>query len=695
MQNTGLDPKTGLPPTGNTSQFADTNPSGPIALAGTINSSALAPVSPYYVPTPTPDTTAAGVIASANPNILHPADQAQKNINDLYGGVQQVQQQKQSALDQVKSLLGMQSDLQSAQVNSPEEQALAAQRSNLTGINSQIANEQVALRGELDAIRGRGDISQQAQTGLNQNVNDIYGRRLADLAIRQSAATGNIQILTQAADRSLQLKLAPLQTQISYYQNFLDKNLDALSTNEKDKLNSIIAEKNNLITQTTNRETAKTSIITDALKAGAKIPDDIAVLANNPNTTPEQLASAMSARGISFQANKYSPLPFGTSTVYNPATGEVRTIGSGNSSGNTLAVQNNNPGNLKDTTGNFVTFNSPEEGQQALIKDLTGKMTGATSTGLTAASTLQDLANVWAPTSDNNNPKKYAQDLANQLGISVNTQIGSLLPRVSDLAAAIAKNEGGQFIDAQAPLKIANQFGISLSPEQASAFNQIPASDQGTVAGILSGKRLISGLTTRQGYNQTILNYAQKVDPTFDSVSTEAGQKFQLSGDTQKFIANANTASNTLDQIITLSNQVDRGNVQILNNGLLKVKQGVSDPNAVKLATLSGILADELGKILGSSQGTDFTIQLGQSLVDPSLSQDAFAAQANLLKDRIANKLTEYQKQGNQAGSTSNPIPISSTNTKISGLQVTLPDGSTATFPDQNSLNKFKQDHGL
>lgn len=109
----------------------------------------------------------------------------------------------------------------------------------------------------------------------------------------------------------------------------------------------------------------------------------------------------------------------------------------------TVADRNNNPGNLRDpSTGSFRTFKSPDEGYAALLNDLQGKMTGATSTGLSGKSTLYDFASKYAPSSDNNNPAQYTANLANTLGVRPDTRLEELQPRIGDLAQAIAKNEG-------------------------------------------------------------------------------------------------------------------------------------------------------------------------------------------------------------------------------------------------------------
>lgn len=104
----------------------------------------------------------------------------------------------------------------------------------------------------------------------------------------------------------------------------------------------------------------------------------------------------------------------------------------------TLAVRNNNPGNLRDVkTGAFRQFATQEEGYAALLNDLDAKRTGATRTGLNGNSSLSQFASVYAPAGDNNNPTQYANNLASKLGS--NAPIGQ--QDIGKLAVAIAQNE--------------------------------------------------------------------------------------------------------------------------------------------------------------------------------------------------------------------------------------------------------------
>jgi hypothetical protein len=56
-----------------------------------------------------------------------------------------------------------------------------------------------------------------------------------------------------------------------------------------------------------------------------------------------------------------------------------------------------------------------------------------------ATATLYDFFAKYAPSSDNNNPKAYAESVAKQLGVSANTQIKDL--DTVKFAAAIAKHD--------------------------------------------------------------------------------------------------------------------------------------------------------------------------------------------------------------------------------------------------------------
>jgi hypothetical protein len=140
--------------------------------------------------------------------------------------------------------------------------------------------------------------------------------------------------------------------------------------------------------------------------------------------------------------------PDGLPTSFNPNTGTYGVSTTPVSGLTTPAAVNNNPGNLRDpNTGAWQTFATPQEGFQALVNDLQGKQTGNTRTGLNANSTLLQFTSTYAPAGDgSNNPAAYAKDLAQKLGVSIDTPIGQI--PTQQLAAAVASHEDPNYWNA-------------------------------------------------------------------------------------------------------------------------------------------------------------------------------------------------------------------------------------------------------
>ncbi|EFB9176819.1 lytic transglycosylase catalytic [Escherichia coli] len=110
--------------------------------------------------------------------------------------------------------------------------------------------------------------------------------------------------------------------------------------------------------------------------------------------------------------------------------------------GGTLADRNNNPGNIRPVSGKgFRFFESALEGWEAmknqLMRYFTGKTTGR------ALQTIQDIVSTWAPAGDNNDPKKYAQDVAKWMGVSPNAILNLTDPQtMGALMQSMARKEG-------------------------------------------------------------------------------------------------------------------------------------------------------------------------------------------------------------------------------------------------------------
>ncbi|HCD5205729.1 TPA: hypothetical protein NBT52_004354 [Klebsiella pneumoniae] len=110
--------------------------------------------------------------------------------------------------------------------------------------------------------------------------------------------------------------------------------------------------------------------------------------------------------------------------------------------GNTLADRNNNPGNIRPVGGGgFRAFGSALEGWEAmknqLMRYFTGKTTGR------RLQTIMDIVSTWAPAADNNDPAKYARDIAGWMGVSPTAALNLSDPNtMAMLMQSMARKEG-------------------------------------------------------------------------------------------------------------------------------------------------------------------------------------------------------------------------------------------------------------
>lgn len=110
--------------------------------------------------------------------------------------------------------------------------------------------------------------------------------------------------------------------------------------------------------------------------------------------------------------------------------------------GNTLADRNNNPGNIRPVgRGGFRTFENALRGWTAmknqLMRYFTGKTTGR------RLQTIMDIVSTWAPAADNNDPAKYARDVAGWMGVSPTAALNLSDPNtMAMLMQSMARKEG-------------------------------------------------------------------------------------------------------------------------------------------------------------------------------------------------------------------------------------------------------------
>jgi hypothetical protein len=150
--------------------------------------------------------------------------------------------------------------------------------------------------------------------------------------------------------------------------------------------------------------------------------------------------------------------------------------------GEPVSVRNNNPGNLKDAkTGEFLRFNTLEEGQKALDDDLKLKISGQSPAvkqrfGDVNIITPAMLAETWAPaTAPGNTPEStinYSKAIASKLGIDPTAPIPNTDEARKLVREAITQFESGQkTTTAAAPTPAA--AGPRPTPEQMESESKV------------------------------------------------------------------------------------------------------------------------------------------------------------------------------------------------------------------------------
>lgn len=91
-----------------------------------------------------------------------------------------------------------------------------------------------------------------------------------------------------------------------------------------------------------------------------------------------------------------------------------------------LNYKNNNPGNLRAKSGGFLKFKTYQEGFNALKDYVTRAATGK-HLAYRPDFTILQFFKVYSPSSDNNNPQKYAEWVCDRLKILITTKIKDLI----------------------------------------------------------------------------------------------------------------------------------------------------------------------------------------------------------------------------------------------------------------------------
>ena len=133
-------------------------------------------------------------------------------------------------------------------------------------------------------------------------------------------------------------------------------------------------------------------------------------------------------------------------TLLDSIRGIVPQASARSSPGATSAALANNPLGIKQG-GSFVTYATPQQGFQAGLKDIMGKISGATSTGVSGKSSLTSFVNIWTTGDASGTGAGYsAKDVVGYLkdkGVKVDESTPINQIPAGQLAAAVAHFETG------------------------------------------------------------------------------------------------------------------------------------------------------------------------------------------------------------------------------------------------------------
>jgi DNA-binding MarR family transcriptional regulator len=501
---------------------------------------------------------------------------------------------------------------------------------SLSAQSNTLASQALVLQGNLDG----------ASKAIELAITQKFGAEEAALKDHQTALTLNAPVLERANTKALS------------NQTLLVNAAQADLANKRDLAKSLVSNVNTMITNGMISDPAQ---IQNAYKLMGAVTDGSMSI----NDAYKQLGVTQNIQGETTQG-----VP-GSNGVGNPAQ------------------RNNNPGNLKNTDGSWQTFATPQLGFEALQKDLLAKMTGATSTGLTANSSLLDFAKKYAPSTDNNDPNAYAANLAKQLGVSTSTPIGTLVPKVAEFAKAIAQNEGYNNPIAKITT---NQYGTLAN----TTFNpNIPVDKNANtyLTTLLTGKMPQAGDIGIFGRTPGATSRFQEIQNRARNLYFEAtGQPLPNVKDIQnaqtlingnnKLVNTLNIADSTVGKNFALAiNNIDKNginqNSQPINAFLDYIKTQMGDPATAQYLAQNATVSNEVSSLLAvkNAGGTTVHDKLESAgLVPKNASEEQQRAVLKTLLQEAENAKNAVTDQTQKLYEITDPLQQNPNNPKRTAL---------------------------
>ena len=195
------------------------------------------------------------------------------------------------------------------------------------------------------------------------------------------------------------------------------------------------------------------------------------------------------------------------------------------------------------------------------------------------------------------------------------------------------------------------------------------------VQAVLEGRNTLYNIRQTMGRTNQAATYMQamrdaitKVDPNFDFIASDAGGKSVSTAYVQKATAAINSVLPNIQKITDLSNQVSRIGV----TGVDKLIQGagliLNNKKIQNFREAQKLIADEIGVALGAGTVSDMKLQLGFDVTDPTVSQEVFASNMEVVKEFLNNRkagLDSLRYQSAVTGGGNNSVVNTNTNTNV------------------------------
>jgi len=337
--------QTGVIPTG-----SYTAPKLNTTVDTTFDAGNLSKTKPLVVPPPVNDTTASsnlGVTAGIqNAQATSDITTAAKTVADTTSQTKDTG--TSSAIDKIKSLIGLQAEKPQFTANLQAEQDITGKTQAVNDINKNITLTTQSYDNQIKELRK----NPQGLFGgaLESKINDLTRKKnedIANLSITKSVALGDLNTANSIIEQKVATKFEPIDNQIKSYEQLFNLMQNDLTEKEK------IIVQDNLATKKANRESIakayeEASKILVQNGGNAIVQAKLDNLSSDPNAKAGDIYNALGKYGTTANT-QITQLDNGNTVVVDKTTGKIVSyLGGAKSTGGTVNITGLTPEQASD-----------------------------------------------------------------------------------------------------------------------------------------------------------------------------------------------------------------------------------------------------------------------------------------------------------------------------------------------------------